>query len=219
MIEAIIFDLEDTLIDTSSYRQRLDMAMYELIARELGCDLDSAQKLFENRRKSFPTTTATVENLGIEKELFHKTLENVSLACVDEIEGARKLLEQLSKSHYKVGLLTNIPRKLALNLLDQSGISTECFDAIITGTDTERPKPSMEPFLKITRELRVSPGNCVMVGDREDVDLSPAKDIGMVTILLGNHSSTVDYCINDLCDLVGCVNGHSEHSRQEQNYA
>lgn len=79
VIDAILFDLENTLVENKSYRPILDRAMYQLIAEKEQCTFEKAKQLFIERRDLYPTTTKTVESFGIEKKEFHEALESVEL--------------------------------------------------------------------------------------------------------------------------------------------
>lgn len=184
--------------------------MYSLISRKLKCDLKTAKKIFKSRRKNLLTTTATIQNLGIKKEVFQHTLGNVILPHVNEIKWAKEILIQLSKSGYEIGLLTNIPNQLTLNLLNRANIPIGYFNAIVTGSEIENPKPSLEPFIKIIKKLKIPTEKCAMVGDREEVNLMPARGLGMITILVRNNSNNVDYCINNFYSIIDCINNHND---------
>lgn len=50
-------------------------------------------------------------------------------------------------------------------------------------------KPDVRLFLRACEELGVDPTQCVMVGDRIDNDIAPARSLGMATVLIrtGRH--------------------------------
>ncbi|MEM3075672.1 MAG: TIGR02253 family HAD-type hydrolase [Candidatus Bilamarchaeaceae archaeon] len=67
-------------------------------------------------------------------------------------------------------------------------------------------------YKEILRKLRAKPNECLMVGDREDKDIVPAKKAGMLTFRVfrgkysTKHKSTVaDYYGDDLTRLVDIV--------------
>lgn len=62
-------------------------------------------------------------------------------------------------------------------------------------------------YRKILESLNAKPEECLMVGDREDGDISPAKSIGIKTvrILSGKHASDpteADFSISDMGELL-----------------
>lgn len=61
-------------------------------------------------------------------------------------------------------------------------------------------------YRKILETLNSKPGTCIMVGDREDADIAPAKAAGMRTVRLvaGRHASVpsnADFVIKDIAEL------------------
>lgn len=62
-------------------------------------------------------------------------------------------------------------------------------------------------YRKILEALKAEPGDCMMVGDNEEHDISPAKAVGMKTarVLSGKHSGTptgADHSLKDIGDLL-----------------
>jgi phosphoglycolate phosphatase/putative hydrolase of the HAD superfamily len=93
-----------------------------------------------------------------------------------------RALGELSRS-FSLALLTNNPRKVAVLSLEAMGVSAH-FKAIVGLDDTGESKPSSLPFLKACESLGLPPQACVSVGDREDVDIRPARALGIGGILV-----------------------------------
>ena len=75
------------------------------------------------------------------------------------------------------------------------------FDQVFVSQDLGMEK-SKGFYLKILGMLNASPEDCVMVGDREELDIVPAKEAGLTTVrvLKGKQShapSTADYTIEE----------------------
>lgn len=67
-----------------------------------------------------------------------------------------------------------------------------------------------EFYQKLLKQLGAKPQDCAMVGDREDVDIKPAKSLGLATvrILSGKYASVpsdADFVIKDMAELVSIV--------------
>ena len=58
------------------------------------------------------------------------------------------------------------------------------FSVLVGLDDTLSGKPSPGPFEETARRLGLAPARCVSVGDRFDVDLAPAMELGMGAILV-----------------------------------
>ncbi len=83
--------------------------------------------------------------------------------------------------HY---LLVNGLQKTIRDALDILGISSQTFEEIVTSEIVGENKPSLKGFQYILDKTKLAPAQHLMIGDREDVDLVPAKKLGMKTCLV-----------------------------------
>jgi len=101
--------------------------------------------------------------------------------------GMDSLLERLHLGGLRLGLAAN-QRASALQRLDAAGIGRFFHYRDVSGTHSFH-KPDVRLFLHACAALDVSPDECIMVGDRVDNDIVPARSLGMRTVLLrsGRH--------------------------------
>lgn len=121
-------------------------------------------------------------------------------------------VEVLSRLHgtFKLGLAANQPQR-ALDYLDSSGI-LKYFDSARVSDEIGYSKPDVRMFLEVLNDLGADPKRAAMIGDRQDNDIVPAKQIGMTAIrlLVGPHrdqkvrypKENPDYTINKLSDIL-----------------
>jgi putative hydrolase of the HAD superfamily len=90
---------------------------------------------------------------------------------------------------FKLGIAGQYGREL-LALLEKNSI-LECFTYRLTQDDFATTKPDLRFFESIVKRCGVDPRECIMVGDRIDKDVIPAKLVGMKTVLirLGLHKN------------------------------
>jgi putative hydrolase of the HAD superfamily len=102
-------------------------------------------------------------------------------------EGMSDVLEALKQRGLKLGLVANQPVRV-LEDLDRFGIAHYFESQAISAIYGYR-KPDVRLFLRACDDLAVTPDECVMVGDRVDNDIVPARLLGMRTVLLrtGRH--------------------------------
>jgi putative hydrolase of the HAD superfamily len=102
-------------------------------------------------------------------------------------EGIADVLAELHARGLLLGLAANQPSSV-LPALDAAGIGGLFHHRQVSGTHGYR-KPDVRLFLACCDDLRVSARECVMVGDRIDNDVAPAKLLGMRTVLFrtGRH--------------------------------
>ena len=88
-----------------------------------------------------------------------------------------------------LGLAANQPAE-AVKRLDDAKLGQFFSYRGVTGTHGFR-KPDVRVFLETCAGLTVQPFECIMVGDRIDNDIVPARTLGMKTVLFrtGRHSS------------------------------
>ena len=101
--------------------------------------------------------------------------------------GIVEALEELRGRGFRLGLAANQPLQ-ALDRLVRHGIAGYFGNQGVAGVYGLR-KPDPRLFLRVCDDLGVRPEECVMVGDRIDNDIAPAKLLGMKTVLFrtGRH--------------------------------
>lgn len=180
--DAILFDLDGTLVDTAP-----DMvAVITSLQKEEdvdAIDYDLARSHVSNGaaglvRLAFP---------GIDDEnherLRLRFLEKYEDAvCVDSVvfDGLNELLDALDKADYPWGIVTNKPMRMTDPLLYGLGLASRSACAISGDTLPQR-KPDPAPLLLASREIGVAPNRCVYVGDAAR-DIEAGRAAGMFTI-------------------------------------
>jgi len=104
-------------------------------------------------------------------------------------EGMPELLEELTSRGLKLGLAANQPAEVIARF-EAHGIAKYFASTAVSGTHGFH-KPDVRLFLHACEALGVTPSECIMVGDRIDCDIVPARRLGMRTVRLrtGRHAS------------------------------
>ena len=89
------------------------------------------------------------------------------------------MIKKLSKS-YSLGIIANQPVNTA-ERLKSDGLS-DFFGICLLSECVDLFKPDRRFFERAVSEAGCEPCECVMIGDRLDNDVSPAKSIGMKTV-------------------------------------
>lgn len=97
------------------------------------------------------------------------------------------LLRRLRERGLKLGIVANQP-EAARRKLARAGL-LELFDHCGLAGPSGLRKPDPRAFAEAAAALEVPPAACIMVGDRIDNDVIPARALGMATILFrsGRH--------------------------------
>ena len=220
MIKAVIFDLDNTLIDFMTMKKlSCDAAISAMIDAGLNINKDKALKeLF-----------SLYDKYGLEeKKIFQKFLKKMTKNINYEILASgivayrrvrsgflepyphvAEVLFGLKQRGIKLAIVSDAPRLKAWIRLVSMKIN-HLFDVVVTFEDTKQLKPSIIPFKVAFKKLKVKPQECLMVGDRPERDIEGAKKVGMLTCFAkyGNPIAKVsdaDYEINDIKELVEIV--------------
>src|SRR6478672_1964588 len=97
------------------------------------------------------------------------------------------LLRKLRQLDLRLGIVANQPERMR-ERLEREGIAG-LFDHQGLSGMTGLRKPDPRAFTAAAEALGVASASCIMVGDRIDNDIAPAKALGMATILFrsGRH--------------------------------
>lgn len=218
----IIFDLDDTLIDTSGCitHYKLDDALQAMIKAGLAVPdfsaaLDLLRRIDRTAESARTALTEFVDILGFEKnildvgvkEIYEKPSPDLPIFPTD---GAVELLYELSQQH-QLALVTVGSPIHQMDKLKKAGIDSRIFSKISV-IEERNKKPH---YQRIVDELGYSSSEVLVCGDRIPVDLIPARELGFKTVQMlwgrGLNSlksrGDVDYFISRICELKDIVNG------------
>ncbi|RLF99462.1 MAG: hypothetical protein DRN49_04345 [Thaumarchaeota archaeon] len=184
-IKAVVFDIDGTLYYSSSYLRHLTRSIIEALAELMKVDLKEAEMRFLSIKNQVKTISMGLKLLGIDRHRFYEVVVEKVEPCkyIRPRPELKKLLANLKAKKIKVGCHTNSSRKLAEKVLKCLGLSLNDFDLVITCDDAE-PKPSEEGYLTVMKILGLKPDEILYVGDRWEVEIEPAKKLGMKTALV-----------------------------------
>ena len=225
MIKAIIFDLDNTLLDF------MKMKSSSITAAVSGM-INAGMKI--NKKRSIKEIYDIYETKGYEhQEVFnefivskegsinykflaagiveYKKAKEKSLNLYDDVIPT---LDKLLEMNLKLGIVSDAPSREAwirlymLNLHDK-------FKHVVTFDDTGYHKPAKQPFLRISDKLNLRLDECMMVGDWPDRDIKGAKQIGM-RAAFAKYGSTekvldsgADHDLDSISDLIEIIKNYN----------
>lgn len=187
MIEAMIFDLDGTLVQT----ERLKALSYAAAARALRPELEEGEVLeaFKEvvgrsreevaafllaRFDLGPAAQAASADLGVKSGLeaflalrlqaYEAMLHDPKVLLENRWPHNLALLEAAWAAGCKVGLATMSRRSQVLRVLEVLGLEN-AFDVVATRDDVRRGKPDPEIYLLVARRLGVARERCLVVED------------------------------------------------------
>ncbi len=183
MIKAIIFDVDNTLIDAGD----ISAKAYLSTAKELGLRLVSAKKI-----KSFFGIPSHI----IIKKLWPKTdikefqeikHKKILSKKVKQIPGAKGIVASLY-GKYTLGLLSSKTRALMYPHLKQINLSTKYFKFIYSADDVKFHKPDPKVFSNAKSKLKLKDQEILYVGDSiYDFIAAKKAKLNFTAVLTGHY--------------------------------
>ena len=114
--------------------------------------------------------------------------------------GIDGLIRNLHGRGLLLGLAANQPARI-IEDLDRHGLGA-CFSHREVSGHHGYHKPDVRLFLRACEDLGVEPAECIMVGDRIDNDIFPAKLLGMSAVLFrtGRHMAQQPRSLREIPD-------------------
>ena len=184
MIEAVLFDLDGTLIDTAP-----DMggALNRLLQEENHEPLPLASiRPHVSRGGLVLTQLGFADKVDAEEiePLRLRFLQHYRAGIADEsrlFDGFDEILSELERRELRWGIVTNKPEWLTQPLLRELGLDRRA--AVVIGGDTlANRKPHPEPLQVAAARLGIDCENCVYVGDDER-DVIAGRAANMKTLI------------------------------------
>ncbi len=211
----IIFDLDDTLIDTSGSVTPFKMkeclkclAAAGLPIGDFSKSYEELIRLNETCAKSKETLFRFVEKWGGAPELAELAIKELftplpSDFAIPTTPHAKEILDFYRKSH-TLALVTGGHPPFQAEKLKKAGIDTSIFSKIAIPEDSIK-----KPFYEgLVREFSLDPRQVLVCGDRIAMDLVPAYELGFVTVHMKwgrgaklKSEEWIDYSISDLSEL------------------
>ncbi|MDP2208201.1 MAG: TIGR02253 family HAD-type hydrolase [Bacteroidota bacterium] len=221
MIRAVVFDLDNTLVDFMAMkRQAINAAVDAMIDAGIGLQKSEIHQRID----------AIYQERGIEfqkvfdellYDIFQKVDYKILSAGIIAYRRAREAalvpyphvymtLIELAKMGMKLAVISDAPSREAWLRLCYLNLH-HIFDCIVTFDDTGERKPSPVPFQKVLEMLNVKGGDAIMIGDWAERDMVGAAKVGMKTVFarygntFGTIESGADYDVNDIQELIEIV--------------
>lgn len=225
MIKAIVFDLDNTLVDFMAMkRQAISAAINAMIDAGLQLSREEIQQRIDAIYKEKGIEFQNVFDHLLYDE-FQKVNYKILSAGVIAYRQAREAalslyphvyttLMQLLKMGMNLGVVSDAPAKEAWLRLTYLNLH-HIFDHIVTFEDTGKRKPDPAPFEKILSLLQVHPSEALMIGDWAERDMVGAAKVGMKTVFarygdtFGTVETNADYEVNDIAELLEIVRKHN----------
>jgi phosphoglycolate phosphatase len=190
-VQAIIFDLDGTLIDSAEdLRSALNATLNAAGLRSIEVDEirgmigDGMTTLLERALVAVGAAEPKQTNALVAR--FLEIYEANPLASTRCYPGVIETLEILSR-HFRLAVATNKPIAAANKIL--RGLSlNHLFSVVLGGDSLPRRKPDPGPLLEVLRQLAIAADQAFLVGDNiHDVEAAHAAGMRCVAVSFGYH--------------------------------
>lgn len=200
MIGAVLFDLDETLLDrTGSVTDFLADQHWRFAGRLNGVDFDRFRDRFLalDARGSVPKSVvypALLAEFGGAPEaagaLLEDYLEN-SCRHARPLPGMDEVLAALRGRGLKLGIVSNGETALQWRNIDALGLRDRMDTVLISQAEGLR-KPDKAIFRLAAERLGLTPGQCLFVGDNPVADVLGARNAGMQAVWVDNGMAWPD---------------------------
>lgn len=232
-IQAVLFDLDDTIWDFRANADRALRHVWELLVQRRDLPMAQCQRFLQEYWKNNECLwqkyrEGLVDPAVVKVKRFELTLADLGLSSEEQLAheladifleqlyqgtilmpGAREVLEYLY-GRYALGIVTN-GFQAGLSRLALCGIK-KYFHYAVSSEEFGTPKPHASIFLHAVRQLEVESQQAVYVGDNFYGDIVGSKKAGLHSIFFNHRGEELpenevqpDYVIHELWELKGLL--------------
>ena len=188
-INAVIFDMDGTLIDSTGLWHEIDMLFFAKRGMEL--PKDYAQKIVHlGLRKAAELTRELYGVKETPDEIIHEWRQMALDMYHNDVElkpGAIALLETLKSNGLKLAIATANDAELYMPCIMRLGIG-DYFDFIADVNSSKEGKNSAKIYLDLTEKMNSKPENTLVLEDMPTC-IKTVYDAGFVTVAVADKAS------------------------------
>lgn len=165
-IQAVIFDLDGTLIDSMWMWKQIDIDYLARHGHPLPEDLQDCIEgmSFSETAVYFKERFGLSDSLDVIKTDWNRMAYDIYVNDVPLKPGALEFLQYLKEKGIRTGIATSNSKELLMAVLNSLGIA-EYFDELHTSCEVAKGKPAPDIYLLVAQKLGVEPEKCLVFED------------------------------------------------------
>jgi HAD superfamily hydrolase (TIGR01509 family) len=190
-MQAVLWDMDGTLVDTEPYWIATEFAM----AEKYGATWSQAHAMELVGSDLVDSGRYIKQVMGLDltpEEIVDELLDGVVVKVEQAVPwrpGAVELLTSLAEAGVRCGLVTMSYQRFVAPIL--AHLPPETFRVVVTGEQVEFGKPHPEPYLTAAAALGVPPEECVAIED-SNTGAKSAEEAGCTVLVVENHVPVLD---------------------------
>lgn len=184
MIEAIIFDMDGTLVDTEPFNTEIERRQFSLNNLEisdeehqkyLGVASDAMWREITANHQTALSVDELIDQNHAESLRYFTELEQIPV-----MSGLVELLEKLLARNHKIAVASSSTPEIIDLILTKTDLK-KYFRVIVSAEEAGKSKPEPDVFLLAAQKLGVNSANCLVVEDSPN-GIKAAKAAGMTCV-------------------------------------
>lgn len=221
MIKAVIFDLDNTLLDFMTMKKEAVMsAISSMKEAGLDIDVDASYKEIMDIYEADGWENQLVFDKFLKSKLGYTDNKYLAAGIVayrrakeanlKAYPNVQRTLNHLLENDIKLAIVSDAPSREAWMRIYYLGLH-HFFETVITFDDSGERKPSPAPFELALGRLNLSKDEVLMVGDWPERDMVGASSVGIKTIFakygdaFGVEKSGANWDIEDIYEVVNII--------------
>ncbi len=207
-IEAVLFDLDGTLLDTAPD--------FELVLNRLLVEQGHQALPFQQIRKTVSSGAKALVTMAFDIDESHENFPALRQRLLDlyqqhladstaPFKGIAELLSFLGQLQIPWGVVTNKPIRYTEPLMAKMDLQPSC-QVVVCPDHVSQTKPHPEALLLACKQLQCEPASAIYVGDhRRDIEAGNAANMLTIAAAYGYIDETdpaKDWCADHIVDSV-----------------
>ena len=213
-IQAIIFDLDGTLVDSEPNYYESDKKLFTEYGIELTEEMKikyigiGSQAMMEDIKAKF-NIAESIEILLAKKNQYYVDIAKGNTMVFPEM---LKFLEILKAKKFPMAVASGSSPEIIEMVISMTHIK-KYFDVILSAEEVKRGKPAPDIFIETAKQLGIAPGNCLVLEDSQ-YGVEAAKSAGMYCISIPFPTSEPLHNSFSKADFL-CRNGMKDFSSEQ----